>query len=232
MEAARKNYGFIAPEHLFLGMLWLQLTGKPLNSVEKVLNVLELSSRNLFIVTSDFIKSQEPEIYYDLPLTKAANAIIENVSNTGEIIFPTDGRLLLSFLSLSQDEYPEVKDLQIFLSNNGLTYQRIYEILKAEYDAEQEYAMISEIYSMLEDKLKTDHDEAFNTPTEKPKSKLVFKNTQPISLYFDKKQFSTEEIARMISILSEIYKSVSGDELEIEGMNRFEFFSSFNPVSF
>jgi ATP-dependent Clp protease ATP-binding subunit ClpA len=47
-------------------------------------------------------------------------------------------------------------------------------------------------------------------------------NTTPLSLYFDTKEYSNEDIVSIISLLSELYSNIGGDYLKITGMNQFE----------
>jgi len=44
----------------------------------------------------------------------------------------------------------------------------------------------------------------------------------PLSLIFDSKDFSSEDIKNIISIISEIYFNIGGDYLKIAGMSQFE----------
>lgn len=60
------------------------------------------------------------------------------------------------------------------------------------------------------------------------KSSFIFSEFQMpknnnLKIIFNKTEFSTDEIAKMIIFLSDLYKSVGGDELEIQKINSFEF---------
>jgi ATP-dependent Clp protease ATP-binding subunit ClpA len=44
----------------------------------------------------------------------------------------------------------------------------------------------------------------------------------PISLYFDTFEYSNDDIVEIISIISDVYSSISGDHLEIKGISTYE----------
>jgi DNA repair ATPase RecN len=50
-----------------------------------------------------------------------------------------------------------------------------------------------------------------------------------LSLYFSLNEYGEEEITEIISLLSDLYKSVGGDELEIKSIQTFEFVNQLNP---
>lgn len=56
------------------------------------------------------------------------------------------------------------------------------------------------------------------------------KSYTPVSLYFDLNEFSKDEIAEVISYLSDIYNEISDDELEIVGTQKLEFSRCLEPV--
>jgi len=53
------------------------------------------------------------------------------------------------------------------------------------------------------------------------KSIKKFRDREPMSLYFDRTEFSNKEIAEIISMLSELYHDVSGDRLVIDKTMQF-----------
>lgn len=51
----------------------------------------------------------------------------------------------------------------------------------------------------------------------------ISKKTNPISLYFLEDEYTKEEIAEIISNLSDIYREIGGDKLIIEGLHSYEY---------
>lgn len=58
----------------------------------------------------------------------------------------------------------------------------------------------------------------------------LLKEKSSLGLLFDTSEFTKEEITKIISLLSEMYESVGGDELEIVGTDYYEFTYSLEPA--
>lgn len=54
--------------------------------------------------------------------------------------------------------------------------------------------------------------------------------SHPLKLYFDLNEFSKEDVVEIISLLSEIYKSIGGDGLEIKKLDCFEYINNLTPA--
>jgi hypothetical protein len=59
--------------------------------------------------------------------------------------------------------------------------------------------------------------------------KLVEDSQPRLNLIFNLSEFDSEEIAGVISVLSDIYRSIGGDALEIKKIETFEFTNQFQP---
>lgn len=59
-----------------------------------------------------------------------------------------------------------------------------------------------------------------------------YQEEEPISLYFNTVEFNKNEIVEIISLLSEIYRTIGGDGLIIKGMKSFKYVNELQPAEF
>lgn len=94
----------------------------------------------------------------------------------------------------------------------------LHEALRAESHARHtsmNELCISKLLQVVDDTL---------VPTESSEA-----TSQPISLFFDLKDFGADDIAQVISALSELYRDLGGDGLRIDGMQMLD--GSLAPVA-
>ena len=205
-ECLRLDMNYISEEHFFLGMLkeWREQK----NQVSAI-NILYNLDVDLSEVKNKIEKLLKPEKkgkknLGNIPLTKKAEKILKityleaKISKSSKI---GSIHLLLSILR------EEDNDLCTILKEYNINYEVINENFNFSNDFEiEDSRSVEEVVSI---------DITEN----------VIHTQEPLSLIFNLEEFSQEEIKEVIVNFSNLYNSISGDNLTIVGSARFDIIS-------
>ena len=202
-EAIRLKQDFIGTEHLILGMI-KEGDGKGI----KILQHLNINLHSL----KDAIENSLKAFKEDLSINNLSNiSLTKRAEKALKITYLEAKRFHTNIIGTEHLLFSILKD-----ESNELV--KILNSLGVNYDI---------AITVYEEEILNSNSKSISGTTIVELSNVtetISSPTRYFSLLFDTSEFSREEIAKIISFLSELYESVGGDELEIVGTNRFHLF--------
>ncbi|HTD39231.1 MAG TPA: Clp protease N-terminal domain-containing protein [Mucilaginibacter sp.] len=247
------NSDAIKPEHFLLGIINESLlTVKDNGHAVLYLEMMGVDVKNLsddtylYLLESDTKKPGSPSVVEKLksiPLTKLAERVITNSFLEAKSLnndFIGSEHLLLAYLKINTPFHVEVLG-----SKYNLNYDRLRKIIfekplpedliseKRPSNSEQESSEMPSEFVRNQDVYEVISHSAIEigeifTSTFPGNVKYYgggppSVENSPLSLIFNKEDYSNEEIKDIIGLLSELYSSIGGDYLKIVGMSQFEY---------
>jgi ATP-dependent Clp protease ATP-binding subunit ClpA len=188
---------FINCTHLVLGIL-----RDNQNSAKTALTVLNVDLEKLKqLLIKSLPEGNGKQLVGSIPLTKQAEKALKITYLEAKVLNSSSINSAHLLLSILRDEDNEASQALMGFKVN-------YEVLKRAVEKN--------------DLIHRDEAIEKDVVTREIKPIVALKNVSPISLLFDRSEYTEDDIKNIILTLSELYSHIGGDYLQVTGMNQFE----------
>ena len=194
-EAIRMGNDFIGIEHFLLAMTSLKESGG-YKVISQLSNIIKVRKEIESLIKSQYKVFEDLDTLKNIPLVKQAEKALKITYLEAKLDNQATEISTIHLLqSILKSEDTLVSNI---LGENNINYESVKSVGR---------------------KIKE-----YDDGTNKGIRKFNLNKKNPLDLYFDLSEFSEADISKIISLLSEVYNDVSGDELEIVGMSRLDLY--------